>query len=176
MKITYFVHGTTFDNALKKCAGWKQVELNELGCEQALNLGNVTKDQNFDLIITSDLIRAIKTAEIAWPDVPKIADSRLRECNYGKFDGEHKSLVVYEDHITEPFPNGESLMDVQERMLDLIKEVKEKYADKNVAFVAHRAPQLVLECLTKNITMKEAIKNDWRERGEWQAGWTYELK
>lgn len=28
MKIIYFVHGTTYDNASKKCSGWKQVELN----------------------------------------------------------------------------------------------------------------------------------------------------
>ena len=45
-KIIYFVHGTTYDNASGKCSGWKQVELNELGKEQAENLGKVTKDLN----------------------------------------------------------------------------------------------------------------------------------
>ena len=34
-KLIYFVHGTTYDNASKKCSGWKQVELNDLGKEQA---------------------------------------------------------------------------------------------------------------------------------------------
>lgn len=29
MKIIYFVHGTTYDNAKSKCSGWKQAELNE---------------------------------------------------------------------------------------------------------------------------------------------------
>ena len=33
--LIYFVHGTTYDNASKKCSGWKQVELNDLGKEQA---------------------------------------------------------------------------------------------------------------------------------------------
>ena len=33
--LIYFVHGTTYDNASQKCSGWKQVELNELGKEQA---------------------------------------------------------------------------------------------------------------------------------------------
>ena len=35
--LIYFVHGTTYDNASKKCSGWKQVELNDLGKEQAAN-------------------------------------------------------------------------------------------------------------------------------------------
>ena len=28
-ELIYFVHGTTYDNASKKCSGWKQVELND---------------------------------------------------------------------------------------------------------------------------------------------------
>ena len=51
-KIIYFVHGTTYDNATGKCSGWKQVELNELGKEQAINLGKTTKNLKFDVIFT----------------------------------------------------------------------------------------------------------------------------
>ena len=47
-ELIYFVHGTTYDNASKRCSGWKQVELNELGKEQALNLGKINKDIKFD--------------------------------------------------------------------------------------------------------------------------------
>ncbi len=100
-KLIYFVHGTTYDNASKKCSGWKQVELNDLGREQALNLGKVNKDINFDVIFTSDLVRAIESANIAFPNVLKIQDKRLRECNYGDLDGEDKHLIVYEEHIDE---------------------------------------------------------------------------
>lgn len=71
-KLIYFVHGTTYDNASKKCSGWKQVELNDLGKEQALNLGKVNKDIEFDVIFTSDLVRAIESANIAFPNVLKI--------------------------------------------------------------------------------------------------------
>ena len=53
-KIIYFVHGTTYDNASGKCSGWKQVELNDLGKQQAENLGKITKDLKFDIIFTSD--------------------------------------------------------------------------------------------------------------------------
>ena len=123
-KIIYFVHGTTYDNASGKCSGWKQVELNDLGIEQAKNLGKLTKDLKFDIIFTSDLKRAIDSADLAWPECKKIQDSRLRECNYGDYDGESKDLVIYEKHIDAQFPNGESLKDVEKRITEFIEDIK----------------------------------------------------
>lgn len=176
-KIIYFVHGTTTDNAKKLCSGWKEAMLNDLGKEQAQNLGNVIRNQGikFDVLITSDLQRAIESSNIAFPEYNKIVDNRLRECNYGDLDGEHKSLVIYEEHIENPFPNGESLKDVENRMRECIKFIKENYLGKTIGIVAHRAPQLALEVITKNITWEEAIKNDWRNTGDWQPGWEYKI-
>ena len=173
--LIYFVHGTTYDNEAKKSSGWKQVELNELGKEQAKNLGKVNSNIKFDVIFTSDLVRAIDSADIAFPDVPKIQDKRLRECNYGDFDGESKELVIYEDHIDEPFPNGESLKDVEKRVRSFIDEVLKEYKGKTIGIVSHRAPQLAFEVITKNITFEEANKNDWRKTGDWRPGWRYDI-
>lgn len=178
VKVMYFVHGTTTDNAAKLCSGWKEAMLNDLGKEQALNLGKVSKERGdkFDIVFTSDLQRAIDSSNIAFSEYEKIRDNRLRECNYGDLDGEHKSLVVYEDHVEEPFPNGESLIDVEKRVRDFVKYLKENYDGKTVAIVAHRAPQLALEVISKNITWEEANKNDWHKTGDWQPGWIYEIK
>ena len=98
IKIIYFVHGTTTDNAEKLCSGWKEAMLNELGKEQAKNLGKTIREKGtkFDVIFTSDLQRAIDSSNIAFPEHNKITDNRLRECNYGELDGKHKSLVIYE--------------------------------------------------------------------------------
>lgn len=177
-KIIYFVHGTTTDNAEKLCSGWKEAMLNNLGQEQAKNLGKVIKEKGikFDVMITSDLQRAIDSSNIAFPEYEHIRDARLRECNYGDLDGKHKSLVIYSDHIEEPFPNGESLKDVEKRMTELIKYIKENYSGKTIGIVAHRAPQLALEVLTKNISWEEAIASDWRNTGDWQPGWEYIIK
>ena len=172
IEIIYFVHGTTFDNASSKCSGWKQVNLNEQGKEQAKRLGEIT-NYKFDVLFTSDLVRAVDSANLAWPNLKKIQDKRLRECNYGDFDGEDKSLVKYEEHINKPFPNGESLIDVQNRIENFIEFLKQNYDNKTIGIVAHRAPQLALEVITKNITWEEAIKNDWRKTKQWQPGWRY---
>ena len=99
IQIIYFVHGTTYDNEMGKCSGWKQAELTDIGKERAIKLGEIREDTYFDIIFTSDLVRAIDSANLAFPEVKKIQDKRLRECNYGDFDGKDKSLIVYEEHI-----------------------------------------------------------------------------
>ena len=177
IKIIYFVHGTTTDNASKLCSGWKEALLNDLGKEQAMNLGKVSKERGdkFDVMFTSDLKRAIESSNIAFPEYEKITDNRLRECNYGDLDGEHKSLVVYEEHINELFPNGESLKDVENRIRNFVQYLKDNYDNQTIGVVAHRAPQLALEVVTKNISWEEAIANDWRKTGDWQPGWIYEI-
>ena len=174
MQIVYFVHGTTFDNANSKCSGWKQVELNELGQQQAIDLGKNTS-YKFDIIFTSDLIRAIESADLAWPKTKKIVDSRLRECNYGDYDGEDKSLVQYNTHIEKTCPDGESLKDVENRIRDFLKYLKDNYESYKIGIVAHRATQLAIEVITKNISWEEAIKNDWRYTKDWKPGWEYNI-
>lgn len=178
IKIIYFVHGTTTDNVSKLCSGWKEALLNDLGKEQAMNLGKVSKERGdkFDVMFTSDLKRAIESSNIAFPEYEKITDNRLRECNYGDLDGEHKSLVVYEEHINESFPNGESLKDVENRIRNFVQYLKDNYDNQTIGVVAHRAPQLALEVVTKNISWEEAIANDWRKTGDWQPGWEYIIK
>ena len=178
IKIYYYVHGTTTDNAAKLCSGWKEAMLNDLGREQAENLGNVVREKNikFDVIFTSDLKRAIESSNIAFKDYRKITDRRLRECNYGDLDGESKNLVIYEEHVDLAFPNGESLKDVEKRMREFVEFLKENYDGKTVGIVAHRAPQLALEVITKGVTWEEANQNDWRKTGAWQPGWEYIVK
>lgn len=174
--LIYFVHGTTYDNSSEKCSGWKQVKLNDLGKTQALNLGKINADVKFDVIFTSDLIRAVESADIAFPNVPKIQDKRLRECNYGDLDGKDKHLIVYEEHIDKPFLNGEALKDVEKRIRSFIADVSKNYKGKTIGIVAHRAPQLAFEVITKNISWEKANENDWRKTGNWQPGWKYDIE
>ena len=176
IKIEYFVHGTTVDNKTGKCSGWKQAELTELGRKRAIKLGEKCKALHLDVVFTSDLIRAIDSAKLAFPKVKHIQDKRLRECNYGDLDGKEKDLIIYEEHIDKPFPNGESLKDVEKRIAEFIKFIKKNYNGKTIGIVAHRAPQLAFEVLTKGISWEEANEKDWRKVGAWQPGWHYIIK
>ena len=178
IKITYFVHGTTTDNENNISSGWKDVGLSKLGVRQSKELPNKIGDKKFDVIFCSDLKRAIDSAEISFKGkVPIKQDKRLRECNYGDLNSKSSEIVepLQEKHLKEKFPNGESYEDVKSRIESFLKFLKENYDDKNIAIVAHKAPQLALNVILKNKTWEEAFKEDWRKTKTWQPGWEYIL-
>ncbi len=178
VKITYFVHGTTTDNQKEISSGWKDVELSEKGIEQSKILPNQIGSKKFDVVFCSDLKRAVESAEISFKGkFLIIQDKRLRECNYGDFNGKPSEIVepMQEESITKRFPNGESYEDVKKRMNDFLKFLKKNYDGKHIAIVAHKAPQLALDVLIKKRTWSQAFAEDWRKRKAWQAGWEYSL-
>ena len=177
VKIIYFVHGTTTDNIDHKSTGWLHGNLSEKGIEQSTELGKQVNLNEIDLVISSDLQRAIDSAKYIFKDSKLILhDKRIRECNYGDLNGKDASLVKYEEHINSKFPNGESLKDVEKRLRDFCEYLLENYDGKTIALVSHKAPQLALEVITKNISWQDAIEKDWRKTKNWQPGWRYEIK
>lgn len=177
VKITYFVHGTTTDNAEKLSTGWILGELTEKGIQQSLELKNQINIDDFDLVISSDLKRAVDSAKYAFYGLKEILhDDRIRECNYGDLNGKPTDLVKYEDHIEIPFPNGESLEDVKKRVRSFCEYLLKNYDNKHIAIVAHKAPQMAFQVITQGISWQEAIETDWRKTKSWQPGWIYNIK
>jgi len=178
VKITYFVHGTTTDNEEGLSSGWKDIELSEKGVKQSEELVNQIKDKKFDIVFCSDLKRAVESAEISFKGkFPIKQDKRLRECNYGDFNGKLSIIVepMQEEHIDIPFPNGESYEEVKIRIKKFLDFLNKNYKGKNIAIVAHKAPQLALDVLLKKKTWKQSFAEDWRKRKEWQPGWEYKI-
>lgn len=179
VKITYFVHGTTTDNEKKISSGWSDVKLSELGIKQSIELKEKIKSKHFDVVFCSDLKRAIDSAELTFGnEVQIIQDERLRECNYGKYNAHPSEIVepMQERNIHERFSEGESYDDVRQRINEFLEFLKKNYDGKHVAIVAHKAPQLALEVLTKGKTWEEAFAEDWRKTKSWQPGWEYTVK
>ncbi len=177
--ITYFVHGTTTDNEQHLSSGWKDVELSELGRQQAFALKDLTKDQTFDAVFCSDLKRAVDSAKLTWEGMYEIIpDARLRECNYETLNGASSDIVepMQEGEcLTKPFPEGESYEDVKARVADFLAFLKKNYDGKHVAIVAHKAPQIALDVLLKGKTWAQALADDWRKTKSWRPGWKYEI-
>lgn len=179
VKITYFVHGTTTDNEKGFSSGWSDVELSELGIQQSKELGPLTEDKKFDVVFTSDLKRAIRSAQLTWGNKYKIIpDARLRECNYGDYNSKPSEIVepLQEQSIITPMPNGESYEMVKERIKSFLEDLKKNYDGKFIAIVAHKAPQLALDVLLKKLTWEEVFATDWRKTKEWKPGWEYVLE
>jgi len=179
--ITYFVHGTTTDNEQNIATGWSPGKLSELGKQQSIELKELIKGKKFDVVFCSDLKRAVDSAKLTFGDSVKIVQNkRLREVNYGDLTRANSKLVesLTLEHLNKPFSNGESYKDVEKRIKSFLNDLLKKYSGKNIAIVAHRAPQLALDVLLKGKTWEKAIKEDWRlkQPKEWKPGWKYILE
>ena len=176
VRITYFVHGTTTDNERGLMTGQQDGELSARGLREAEELGRRVAAERFDAFFSSDLKRAVDSAELGFGNTYRIIhDERLRECDYGDLTGASAASVDDAAYIRKPFPYGESCLDVEKRMKDFLSFLKKKYDGKHIAVMSHRFPQLALDVLLKGKTWEEAFRDDWRESGTWQAGWEYEV-
>ncbi len=98
-------HGETVWNAQHKISGWTDVELSERGVQMARDLRFRLQPEQFDGIWSSDLQRAIRTAELAYRS-PDKQDQRLRELDFGPLEGENW-LTIPEEHQQDVIAFGE---------------------------------------------------------------------
>ena len=174
MKIYFATHATSKDNEAHISSGWKNIELSELGVKQAKELGKIFKDIKIDLVCCSDLKRAVDTVRIGFENkYPIIIDKRLRELNYGDFNGKPASMVgsMKIEKIKEPFPNGESYEQAMIRVHDFYKELKQNHPNKTVLVIGHRTTQYGLDTLAGGKTLEECLSMPFK----WQPYWDYSL-
>lgn len=139
-KSFYFVrHGESEYNQRGLVAGGKtDCPLTEKGMTQALHLKSKILAMGIKHVISSPLIRAKRTAEIAWSGVP-IIDENLREFDLGVFEGKlDKGVTEY--IINLPYeisvPNGESKKQFAQRITSSINRWLNT-DDGTFLFVAH---------------------------------------
>ena len=154
-KLILIRHGQSIWNAENRFTGWTDVELSDKGIKEAEDAGRELKDVKFDVIHTSNLIRAKRTAEIvisansASFDVETKMDWRLNERNYGSLQGQNKAETA-EKHGSEQVriwrrsydvapPDGESLEMTAKRTIPYFKEeiIPDLEAGMNVLVSAH---------------------------------------
>lgn len=90
-------HGQTDWNIEKKIQGQADIPLNKLGEYQALSAADTMKIYHLDTIISSDLWRARRTAQIVGETlgIKHTCDARWREYDFGELTGQSsKGLTV----------------------------------------------------------------------------------
>jgi broad specificity phosphatase PhoE len=174
--IIFESHGTTFDNETDLSSGIYDVALSPLGEQQARELGERHKEENFDVIFCSDLQRSYKSAEIAFANrnFKIIKDQRLRESDYGDFTRHPYTEVkaLRSQYVNKPFPNGDSYEQKAQEMKSFLQDLFRNYDSKKVMIIGHRATQYGLEHWIKGVPLKETVIAPWK----WQPGWIYNLE
>ena len=142
MKLFVVRHGETVRNIVGLVQGKTESMLTEYGKEQARQVKEKLQGQTFDLVFSSPLSRAYQTAEIIIDGkLPITIDERLNERDYGDFEGitrEEFDYIGYWNFDNNLHDNhGESVQVLCMRVDDFLRDIKEKYPDKNILIVTH---------------------------------------
>lgn len=156
-------------------SGWNHSRLSERGRELAKALGERRRDDGIDVVFSSDLRRAVETAEMAFAGtpIPLRQDKRLRECNYGEVNGAPVERVHAEraNRVDKAFPGGQSYRDVVEQTRKFLRDLSRDYDGKRVLIIAHSANRWALQHLLEGMPLEEAVIAPF----EWQEGWEFTL-
>jgi len=137
MNIYLVRHGETDWNTKLLYQGHTDIKLNKRGVNQAEFIAKEFKDKDIQVVISSDLKRAYKTAEIIKKTCGYkgniIKDRRLRERSYGNLEGQLYSLY----HNNRKDFTGEKDKVFFKRVNACFKSIMKKYKGNNMAIVTH---------------------------------------
>ena len=158
--ITLVRHGETEWNVLRRLQGRQNSELTPYGLEQAELTAEALKNRNFDILYTSDLKRALVTAEIInrYHNLEVKVDSTLSERNFGVMEGltsgelQDKYPEVYSNYLVRKedyqIPGGESLVVFTERVRQSMENIIRNYKGKRILIITHGG---ILDCVMRII-------------------------
>ena len=162
--------GETEWNRFGRWQGWVATPLSPHGVRQAHALANFVRNIGMSALYTSDLRRALETADclakhLGYAPIP---DARLRERNIGSWQGltldemrdwyhdEYEKLLVDVDDYR--VPGGESRSDVRTRMRAAFDEVVNSAHGETVGILSHTtALKALLEDVLDGYNAQELV-------------------
>lgn len=159
-QVTIVRHGETEWNVAMRLQGMQDSNLTHKGIEQASLTAKALQKKSFDKLISSDLERAIKTAEILneYHNLPIVKNTVLRERNFGIMEGLTREIIMaehpetYEGYMqrkdTYQIPEGESLVEFYARVTEGINAIVKANEGKQLLLVSHGG---VLDCMIRMI-------------------------
>lgn len=175
--LTLLRHGESQWNLENRFTGWVDVDLSLKGESEARRAGALLREVPIDVLFTSVLKRAMRTAEIALTEagrtgLPMHRDQALNERHYGDLQGLNKAetaekygtdqVHIWRRSYDVPPPGGESLKDTRERVAPYFDEhiAPLLRAGTNVLVVAHGNSLRSLIMLIEQLTPEEILKTE----------------
>lgn len=174
MKVFLVRHGETYANCEKKFAGWTDTQLTPKGIQQGKSASEKIDMTKIDVIITSDLSRAVDTATYIKKDV-NLEITKLqafREMHFGDWEdltaGEMRKNdgaavdAWWADYVNYKTPNGESLKGMYERVTEGYEKILNNHRGKNILLVSHSGVMRAI--LSKELC--DSVEGYWKFRIE----------
>ena len=165
-KVLLIRHGYSKANELNLFLGYGNMDLTEIGLNQANCTANYLKDIDIDVIYSSDLDRTIQTATptAKIKNLPILTDRGLREIYAGKWE------YMPFTEIAEKYPDdwygfrfglpngrctdGESFLETRRRIYNTVLYLAKKHENKTIAIFTHATS---IKCFTtKVLTLSES--------------------
>ncbi|ERJ58962.1 2,3-bisphosphoglycerate-dependent phosphoglycerate mutase [Sphingobacterium paucimobilis] len=176
-KLILVRHGQSQWNLESRFTGGQDIDLTELGKEEARNAGRQLLDQKIDMAFSSKLLRARRTLAIMLEEmdqvtIPIMITACLNERSYGMLEGLNKAETVlkYGEAQVQEWrrsfdvvpPGGESLKETYDRVIPYFKDYiePELASDKNVLVVAHGNSLRALIMFLEHISSSEIMKRE----------------
>ncbi|GAA1805764.1 histidine phosphatase family protein [Luedemannella flava] len=176
IEIVYETHSLTEDNEQGVATGWLPGRLSAKGRGLAARMGDRRRDDGIAAVFTSDLRRAVETAEIAFggTGIPVLHDWRLRETDFGDRNGTPAAAIKHdrEEYVDRPYPGGESHRQAVRRAAGLLADLPTRWAGRRVMIIGHLATYRALEHVIHGTAVEDLVAAtfEWRE-----DGWEYIL-
>lgn len=174
-EIIFETHSWSEDNDRGIATGWLDGRLSDLGRHLAEEMGERRRSDGIAVVFTSDLGRAVETADIAFAStgIIIIQDARLRECNYGQWNGMpvaqlEASRLLY---IDEPYLGGESYRQAVDRVASFLVDLARAWDGARVLIIGHSATRLALDHLLNGVPLEHLVSTPFG----WREGWSYTL-
>jgi alpha-ribazole phosphatase len=140
------------------------VHLTALGIRQAKELGVSLKNERLDAVYTSGLSRTTETTGYITEgrELKIISDPRLNDLNMG-FEGKpvndyHAKLSLTPDMWSAKFNGGESLDDLNNRVVSFLAYLSELDGEKNILIVSHHTVLQLMIGQIKHLDKNKALK------------------
>ena len=172
--LIFETHATSVDTEAGLASGHADVDLSPRGEREARQMGERYAPGDIALVVTSDLRRAWRTADLAFGRaVPMLRDARLREVDYGTLTRRPTREVdaLREAAIDAPFPGGESYADAVARVRACLLDLAGR-TEGTVLVIGHRATHYAIACLLARVPLLEQLRTPFT----WQPGWRYDLR
>lgn len=158
MKLYVVRHGESIGNVTNILQGQLNFDLTDAGYTQAQKIAQRLKNHSFDAIYSSDLRRALYTAQHINQHHNKeiIIDPRLREVTHGVDEGRSKSRVEkelleeYKTNSNFKFEQGESFNELIKRIKSIYDVLLENHKDQEVLVVCHGMVTKAFVALAQN--------------------------
>ena len=149
-------HGEPCPESQGRCYGKLDLELSTEGRKQVWEVSNKLSGEPIRTIYSSPCRRALESASILAEllHAPVTPEERFREIDFGDFEGRLYDDIAQEypeiyrqwmEHPTQTqFPNGESFVQMQARVVDAAHELYAHHRGETIAIVSHGGVNRIL--------------------------------